>query len=144
MPVLDLQNSFPRTVLEPVEKKSEASTLYNCIGWAYDEPKKLWPNLNIHGYDWPTDVPNTPELDSFKKLFRKKKYVECGNGELEPGYLKIAIYTKDGKPKHAARQLPSGKWTSKFGMAEDGEHSIRALNGGEYGDVAVYMKRPNL
>jgi hypothetical protein len=44
--------------------------------------------------------------------------------------------------KHAARQLPSGRWTSKIGVLEDIEHSLRDLEGDEYGTATVLMKRP--
>ena len=46
----------------------------------------------------------------------------AGNAEkdsaLEPGWERIALFTIDNEVKHAARQLPSGTWTSKMG-AED-------------------------
>jgi hypothetical protein len=43
---------------------------------------------------------------------------------------------------HAARQLPSGKWTSKLGKGEDIEHdSPYDVGGGVYGEVMQVMKR---
>ena len=43
---------------------------------------------------------------------------------LKAGYLKIAIFEKDGYPTHACRQLPSQKWTSKMGWdGVDIEHN---------------------
>ena len=71
----------------------------------------------------------------------------CGNGSLEDGYEKVAIYARDGELTHAARQLRDGRWTSKLGKYEDIEHdSLEALYGdgyGEYGSVAVFMVRPS-
>ena len=46
------------------------------------------------------------------------------------------------EPKHAARQLPSGRWTSKLGFLEDIEHALHDLEGTEYGAVVLVMKRP--
>jgi hypothetical protein len=47
-------------------------------------------------------------------------------------------------PKHAARSLPNGAWTSKLGDDEDIEHSTLAvLEGREYGRAKVFLKRPN-
>jgi hypothetical protein len=43
---------------------------------------------------------------------------------------------------HAARQLPTGKWTSKLGKAEDIEHdSPDDVAGGIYGEVVLFMRR---
>ena len=44
------------------------------------------------------------------------------DGPLQDGYEKIAIYALDGEPTHAARQLDTGRWTSKLGKHEDIEH----------------------
>ncbi|MEK0192863.1 DUF7689 domain-containing protein [Microcoleus anatoxicus] len=55
---------------------------------------------------------------------------------------KIAIYVLDGKPQHASRQLPNGKWTSKLGQYEDIEHNyLEGLEGSIYGEVSCVMKR---
>ena len=70
----------------------------------------------------------------------------CEDGNLEPGYEKVAIYAMDGEPTHAARQLQNGWWTSKLGKYEDIDHdSLEELQGygfGDYGRVAVFMARP--
>ena len=73
----------------------------------------------------------------------------CENGDHEEGFEKIALYVnKAGKVTHAARQLDSGKWTSKLGNLEDIEHaSLRSLedagtNLTDYGSVAGFLKRP--
>jgi hypothetical protein len=44
-------------------------------------------------------------------------------------------------PKHAARQLPNGRWTSKLGVSEDIEHALHDLTGLIYGSVALVFKR---
>jgi len=47
----------------------------------------------------------------------------------------------DGEPTHVARQLPSGRWTSKMGFLEDIEHTVDALRGFYYGAVTQILKR---
>ncbi len=66
------------------------------------------------------------------------------DGELEPGFEKIAVYEDiDGEFCHASRQLPSGKWTSKLGPNEDIEHSTpKGVEGGGYGKCSAFLKRP--
>ncbi len=51
-------------------------------------------------------------------------------------------YALDGVPKHAARQLPNGRWTSKCGELEDIEHALEGVVGIWYGTVAHLLKRP--
>ena len=74
-------------------------------------------------------------------------YIECADGSFEQGFEKIAIYaareTGGGlTPTHAARQLPSGRWTSKLGSCEDIEHTDpQAVNCPAYGNVVAYLKR---
>src|SRR5438270_371120 len=72
-------------------------------------------------------------------------YVVCSGEELEPGFQKIALFANDqGIPRHAARQLVSGRWTSKLGKMEDIDHALRDLEGTLYGSVVLVMKRPLL
>jgi hypothetical protein len=73
---------------------------------------------------------------------RKLRVRRLPTGELESGFEKIALFASDGVPKHAARQLESGRWTSKLGTREDIEHALHDLEGAIYGSVALVMKRP--
>ena len=60
----------------------------------------------------------------------------------EAGYVKVALYAKDGKWTHAARQLESGRWTSKLGIYEDIEHAApQDLCGDLYGQIHNVMRR---
>lgn len=46
-------------------------------------------------------------------------------------------------PRHAARQLPNGRWTSKLGDHVDIEHAaLDAVGGDFYGEPAVFMRKP--
>ena len=71
-------------------------------------------------------------------------YHACPGGALEPGFDKVAIYAlNDGNPKHVARQLSSGLWTSKLGTMEDIEHDLDGLVGERYGSVVAFLRRPS-
>jgi hypothetical protein len=86
-------------------------------------------------------VPRDERIDSFIEAFKTLGYEICENG-LEVGFEKIAIYSLNGQPTHAARQLENGNWTSKLGRLEDIEHySTRAVEDFKYGRVVVFMKR---
>jgi len=91
---------------------------------------------------WPPNVPRQVHVDAFVAAFSTLGYERCADSQIERGYEKVAIYADvDGVPKHAARQLPSGRWTSKLGPLEDINHLLYGLIGREYGTVVVYMKR---
>jgi hypothetical protein len=68
-------------------------------------------------------------------------FENCSTDEWEPGFEKIALFARDGVPQHAARQLATGRWTSKLGAMEDIEHDLRDLEGTLYGSVVLFMKR---
>ena len=71
----------------------------------------------------------------------------CDDPYLEPGYLKIAIYSKDGYFHHVAKQLRIDAWSSKVGEAHDLWHrSVEALYDAVFFDSATvthYMRRPD-
>jgi len=70
-------------------------------------------------------------------------YATCDSHAVESAFEKVAIFVDaGGEPTHAARQLPSGRWTSKLGTLEDIEHDLHALEDSRYGSVALIMKRP--
>jgi len=73
-------------------------------------------------------------------------FTVCPSGALELGFEKIAIFVDDaGEPRHAARQLTSGAWTSKLGPNVDIEHrDVQAVGGLVYGEPQVFMRRHRL
>ncbi|MGH7498113.1 MAG: DUF7689 domain-containing protein, partial [Gemmatimonadales bacterium] len=123
---------------------SAADPDYNCIAWAAGDSQRVWwPAPSPYAY-WPPNVSLKEAVDAFAAAFATLGYSPCPDGSVEAGYEKVAIFvSKDGKPTHAARQLPGGTWTSKLGKGgEDISHSLYGLEGGAYGDVALHMKRP--
>jgi hypothetical protein len=93
---------------------------YNCIGHALRIKRNVWPC----GYQnwWPRPYPAPETVAEFAAAFALYQYSACESIDLERGYEKIALYTKNGEPTHAARQLASGKWTSKISDNIDIEH----------------------
>lgn len=130
---------------------SDPTMEYNCHAWGLDHndfwlepcvkrPATLPPWCKWH---WPDGIPRGDySLGNFRKAYRTLGYIACKGGEPESGYEKVAIYVRNGKVTHTARQLPSGNWTSKMGTDIDIEHeSPAALEGPKYGEVKAYMKR---
>ncbi len=142
-----LHTSFPN-LHNNYKKRSGASTRYNCIAWAAGESHRhWWPDIGTDVY-WPLDLTFEESLDctldKFIQAFELLGYECCEKStSRENGYQKIAIYVKDGKPSHAARQLWRGSWVSKIGTRNvDIEHTTAGLEEGLYGTVAQVMKRP--
>ncbi len=81
-------------------------------------------------------------MEAFRLMFGTFGFEPCSSEEIEPGFEKIAIFANaQGIPKHAARQLATGRWTSKLGKMEDIQHDLRDIEGELYGAVVLLMKR---
>ena len=134
-----LHRIFPK--LRDFRVTSPPSEVYNCIAWAAGINNDWWwPN----GFDtWPSGAPMEETLPAFIAAFTPLGYEVCDDGALEDGVEKVAIYARpSGRVTHMARQLPTGRWTSKLGEAEDIEHgSPDELEGAVYGAVVRYMRR---
>ena len=128
---------------------------YNCIAHAADDNEKWWwaVDTKTAGNDvfWFNNIPSQATLENFILAFQKLGYQPCDNAELEKDSEKIAIYisTKDeihspkGTPTHMARQLSSGKWTSKLGQDVDISHrTLNSVEGNLYGIVKQILKHP--
>jgi hypothetical protein len=126
---------------------SPATRRYNCIAWgAGNDARWWWPDARNIGY-WPPNIPREETLDAFERAYALQGYAPCSNGDLEPGVEKVALYGlrvgTDIVPRHAARQLENGWWTSKLGVCEDIEHDTPdALIGPGYGAPVRFLRRP--
>ena len=84
-------------------------------------------------------------MRALEKAFRSLGYEACPDESLEPSFEKVALYGFGFFYTHAARQLANGKWTSKFGKAEDIEHGFlwgfSCFMRHPLADVAVEPKR---
>ncbi len=126
-------------VTSPQDKK------YNCIAWAAGDTKQAWWPDEADTPDsayWPPGVPREESLAAFRQAFEALGYVVSDDDRLEAGFEKVALFALLGVPKHAARQLPGGRWTSKLGEWEDIEHGLHDLTGMAYGSVVQVLKRP--
>jgi len=144
MSAIDLEFAFNNLKKGGYKITSEQTRLYNCIAFAAGEIYRWW--WPIIGAYWPKQAPRQNTIESFIIAFGTLGYLICNDGTLESGFEKVAIYAKNGVPKHMARQLPSGMWTSKCGILEDIEHeTLEALDGFDelgYGQVVKFLKRP--
>lgn len=129
---------------------SPVSRRYNCIAWAAGiDNLNVWPNGAAELQDepaitWPEGIRNDESIEAFVEYFASLGYALRAAPDYESGFLKIAVFTKDGQTTHVSRQLPSQKWTSKMGWdGVDIEHNdLECIAGGQYGTASVFLKRP--
>lgn len=127
---------------------SAATRRYNCAAWAvhiddlWIQPPRSPQTYTESVYHWPEElVLVKANLEGYKALYAHYGFEECDNGDLEPGYEKIALFYKKSCGIHVARQLSDGKWTAKMGPGVDVSHDIRACVAGMYDHVEQYMRR---
>ncbi len=143
--VREIEQIFPGLRGRNYQVTSPRDDAYNCIAWAAgDTADWWWPDEGGRPKSsrWPAGVPRVLTLEAFREAFATLGYAVCEREEAEPGFEKIALFALTGMPKHAARQLPNGRWTSKLGPMEDIEHELHDLTGMVYGSVVLVMKRP--
>ena len=137
-----LRPNFPYITESNSSPTSPETVEYNCIAWAYGR-NDVWCEPDASGqYFWPISC-REYSIAAFEELFSSIGYSRCVNALKEDGFLKIVLYVdKAGRPTHAAKQLPTGKWTSKLGPNVDIEHdSPEVLNGPAYGTAKIFMKK---
>jgi len=113
---------------------------YNCVAWAAGDTRRCWHPSAFGGLFWPGGTA-ADDVDAWTRAFETLGYTPCDSAELESGFEKVAIYADGDLPLHVARQLPTGRWTSKLGPREDVEHELDALAGREYGRVTAVLRR---
>ena len=135
-------SEFPRLSSTNHRETSPVDRQYNCIAWAVEDTAHWWqPGTYWQPADWPS---NDFGLGALEHMFHTFGYEDCDNDwRLEPGYTKVALYASGGWVyTHAARQLLTGKWTSKLGKDIDIEHDDpEVVAGGLYGEVMQIMRR---
>ena len=133
---------FPLLTSDNHSVESPVSEDYNCIAWACElDDRQLWPDSPDQ--EWPEGLPQEDELESIIALFMSRGYGICEHPEFEEGFEKIAIYADGQEPRHTARQLLSGRWTSKMGFnGVDIEHDdLGSIEGSRYGQVSIFLRR---
>lgn len=139
------QADFPNLNAGNHRETAKADGAYNCIAWAAGSTDAWWdPAQGVAGkkYYWPPNAPLDYKTTSLIVAFESVGFMLCADGSLESRVEKIVIYADGPEYTHAARQLDSGKWTSKMGDFERIEHDTpEDLVGPAFGKIAVYMKR---
>ena len=144
-----IRKNFPNLRGGGYEIISSDTSDYNCIAWAADEvnhwwwpSQPMWPAAR-KTY-WPQGLPYVETLENFIQAFKTLGYEVCDTSEVEHGYEKVAIYVgSDGRPKHMAKQLLSGKWTSKLGDGWDIAHdTLEGVECNDYEKAIQFLKRP--
>ena len=138
-----MRPKFPQLSATNFRPTSPVDEGYNCIAWAAEDTDRWWwPDPQMQSF-WPSGVPREVTLEAFAQAYGLLGYEESSDPTVASDQQKIAIYASVQKrPTHAARQLPDGWWTSKLGPQIDIEHEIAALDGPEYGSVALILARP--
>jgi hypothetical protein len=144
LPADQLEALFPNLRASGNRITSDGSVEYNCIAWAVGETTRWWDPVAIGGYSWPDGLPRENTVANWVAAFGNRGFEACENPEAEDGYEKIAIYAdRVGIPRHVARRLSYGAWTSKLGRLEDIEHgSLDAFNDSDYGTAHLVLRRP--
>jgi hypothetical protein len=136
---------FPKLKQHRFEITSQFDEGYNCIACAAEDAafRWWWPSAWGDTY-WPPGVRQRETVETFVLAFGTLGYERCGDGSLEPGLQKVAIYADArGVPTRAARQLADGAWIGKLGKCEDIRHDeAGALEDSTYGKVAVFFRSP--
>jgi hypothetical protein len=136
-----VEDLFPGLRGQPYQIKSARDHRYNCIAFAAGDIRNWWWPDAAGEDTWPAGVARAETVDAFREAFATLGYIVCDGDEVETGYEKVALFALTGVPKHAARQLPTGRWVSKLGRGEDVEHALHDLTGMVYGAVVLVMKR---
>ena len=135
------RGGFPRLTEANCRPTSPYDDGYNCIAWAAgDAGNWWWPDPQSQVY-WPPGAPREATMDAFIVAYGLSGYLARSDPNLEPGVGKVAVYALNGRPTHAARQLPDGWWASKLGSDIDVEHEFDALDGPVYGRPAVVLAK---
>jgi hypothetical protein len=139
-----IEEQVPELAGSDYQVQSPRTRVYNCFAWAGRRSDEWWEPPTLGSWtQWPAEVPALPTLGAYQATYESYGFATCADGTVEAGYERIAIFVDGaGDPCHAARQLPSGRWTSKLGSNHDIEHELHALDGSSLcGSVALFMKR---
>jgi hypothetical protein len=138
-----IEADYPNLLPTGYRLTSQDTPDYNCIAWALEDNSSWWWPDEMEQQYWPPNVKREESLEAFIQVFESFGYQVCETASLEVGFQKVALYAdSNSRPTHAARQLDSGRWTSKLGSEEDIEHhELEGLQGEKYGQVVAIFKK---
>lgn len=144
--VNDLPQLFPKLAQSPYRCIGTTTFQYNCIAWALGKTDRFWSPTPMPDprFYWPPGFPQHFTIAVLVQIFESFGYKICDSGAFEYRYEKIALFGSGPVATHAARQLGSGKWSSKLGPQELIEHELEAVAGHsaqEYGEIVHFMRR---
>jgi len=91
-----LEKLFPALTNASYAVESPKTKRYNCIAWAAGDMTLRWDPSDmptvVPGFYWPPDALGYFEVDDLASVFESLGYEECGDGTLEVGHEKIALY----------------------------------------------------
>lgn len=137
------QKGFRNLTRRNTRETSPPDRSYNCIAFAAEVTSDWWEPDPFFQYFWPLGIERRYTVRAYQQAFTSLGYDVCTTPMLEPGFKKVALYTLNNLPQHAARQVDSTWWTSKLGPDVDIEHTFDALDGGPYGNVALLLRKPS-
>jgi hypothetical protein len=134
-----LMRIFPKLKANNFRITSRRTACYNCIALAAGIDDDWWEYRP--GYTWP-GAPRDPSVAAAVTVFLGLGFETCDDADASPQWEKIAIFGDNAGYTHAARQLESGHWISKFGKLHDIEHKyLEDLADSDYGTVIQIMRR---
>ncbi|HEX5726344.1 MAG TPA: hypothetical protein VFX98_12805 [Longimicrobiaceae bacterium] len=142
-----LVRRFPGLASSSFTVTSSRTRDYNCFAWAVYRTD-VWISPVLYDpiqdlYTWPAGAAREDTLEAWSAALAAFGFEPCATADLEPRFEKVAVYASAETPTHMARQLATGRWTSKLGKLEDVEHDLHALAGSGYGEVALILRRPS-
>lgn len=138
----NLETKFPSLASDGYRLTSPEDPLYNCIAWLFGETEAWWEPFPICYWPIPYSIVKASKIDTLIAMLEHFGFEKSDGTSPGDGYERVAIYGKNGEWTHAAKQLPTGKWTSKLGPDQDIEHdTLECLVGSEYGDIVRILKR---
>jgi len=132
----------PRITNENHTVTSPKSPEYNCISHGLEVTDTLFAPGGFPGTQWPSGIDQSDSVAAFRQFFEIEGFVTCESADVEPGFVKVAIYADGDEATHVARQLADGRWTSKLGNLQDIEHGLSTREDDRYGVVVLLMRRP--
>jgi hypothetical protein len=136
-----LRPKFPNLAASNSRWSSKEDPDYNCIAWAAGVSDIWWEPDAFFQWFWPLGASREYTIRAYLQAYGTQGFIPCDGGASEVGVLKLALYARGALPTHVARQLPDGWWASKLGKNVDIEHTLDALDGGEYGNVVHFLKK---
>ncbi len=109
-----LKSWFPRLVDGEFSVQSVHTAGYNCIAWAIEaDNQRWWEPDPLQQYFWPIQK-RAYTRDCYVEAIQSRTFVQCSDGSEEQGFVKVALYEKQGL-FHMARLVSDSTWTSKCG-----------------------------